>query len=935
MTLACVWRLRAHDSCAGSAKRLHAQSKSPAICTFCILTAFLLTAAHAHGGWIEDADGKTIIHVKIWRLPDPSMTDTWTRAEVAVVREFVRTFPQMFAEKYRDRYKENPEKYGRHNWDHVEVELQQYTGIEIEGIHSTLLAIAGGVSPDVMYVNPISSGTYIREGFLYPLDKPEDGYYTAMSDEEKALRIHPKIMPIIRRKGPTGETHVWALPYGGAMGKMAFYRRDLFDEHGLPYPDNNWTWDDLLEACRKITDPSEGVYGTRFGRGRMEAWNWLTFLWSMGGDAMVHDEETDEWRIVFDSREAAIALDYYLELCTVPWIDEDGRKRRGYAYRDTADPSTEKWVRGEIAVRFGTALEYASRLNPDLFGMAPVPIGPTGIRGGEINNQMLGLFAGVEDPVVRDAAWEYMRFYECKEALEIRTRIMVEGGMGRFINPKFLRMFGYSELIRLAPKGWAEAFQIAIDTSVPEPYGPNSSMIYEIMTVPIQRAEDLALKDQLPEDKEERLDVLQGLLKEAADEAREEMLGEVSAKERVKRRISAVAALALIALASIWVVRKVVSAFAPPELGTGKPPKAWDFRRYGKAYLLLLPALASVFVWQYVPLGRGSVMAFQDVNVMGGSKWVWLDNFGDILWDGDWWRSVWNSLRYSLLVIGLTFLPPVILAVLLQEVPRGKLLFRTLFYLPAVITGLVVILLWKALYGETEYGTLNAIVMRIPAIGFLLAGLILAVIALSFTRRLVYHKVYWVAAVFAVVAAILFYTFCAITRPIFAIEGVPWYRALFMTFPEPFRWLGNADTAMFACVLPMVWSGTGPGCLIYLAALKGIAEDFYEAADIDGATFIDKIMFVVFPILKPLIIINFVGVFIGSLKSSGNILAMTAGAANTEVAGLHIFYKAYVHLKFGPATAMAWTLGVMLIGFTVHQLRILSRLEFRAAGDRK
>jgi multiple sugar transport system permease protein len=132
----------------------------------------------------------------------------------------------------------------------------------------------------------------------------------------------------------------------------------------------------------------------------------------------------------------------------------------------------------------------------------------------------------------------------------------------------------------------------------------------------------------------------------------------------------------------------------------------------------------------------------------------------------------------------------------------------------------------------------------------------------------------------------------------------------------------------------MVWAGMGPGCLIYLAALKGIPDDFYEAADLDGATFIDKILFVVFPMLKPLLIINFVGVFIASwLHATANILAMTGGSADTEVAGLHIFYKAFIYLKFGPATAMAWVLGSMLIGFTVYQLQILSRLEFRTTGD--
>jgi multiple sugar transport system permease protein len=101
----------------------------------------------------------------------------------------------------------------------------------------------------------------------------------------------------------------------------------------------------------------------------------------------------------------------------------------------------------------------------------------------------------------------------------------------------------------------------------------------------------------------------------------------------------------------------------------------------------------------------------------------------------------------------------------------------------------------------------------------------------------------------------------------------------------------------------------------------------------DGSTFIDKLIHVVFPMLKPLIIINFVGAFIGSwYAAAGNILVMTGGGAGTEVVDLHIWFKAFTFLKFGPATAMAWMLGFMLIGFTVYQLRMLSRIEFRATG---
>ena len=92
-------------------------------------------------------------------------------------------------------------------------------------------------------------------------------------------------------------------------------------------------------------------------------------------------------------------------------------------------------------------------------------------------------------------------------------------------------------------------------------------------------------------------------------------------------------------------------------------------------------------------------------------------------------------------------------------------------------------------------------------------------------------------------------------------------------------------------------------------------------------------LFVILPNLKPLLTINFVGAFIGAwYHAAGNILTMTGGAAGTEVADLHIWYKAFTYLQFGPATAMAWILGFILIGFTMQQMKMLARVEFRAVG---
>lgn len=918
---------------------------SPLRClvVFALTVYAMFVGPTARAGWIEDReDGTTVIHVKVFRLPEPTDTRANVRADAAAARAFQERFPQIFAEKYRAKYESNPEKYGERNWDKVEVELERFSGIEVEGVEVDLLAIAGGIAADILYVNFRKSDNYIQNGFLYPLDKPEDGYITGMTQEEIDFRINEKFWPVIRRKGPGGQKHVWAVPYGGALGKVLLFRKDLFDENEIPYPTNRWTWDDMLAAARKITDPERGIYGMMLSRGKHESWYWITFLWSAGGQVMTYDEQDDQWLCVFDSPEAAVALDYYVRLSAERWVDEDGKVRRGYSTKDVASAG-QKWARGEVGMMLSYIDEKLfSTINPDLTGMVPVPLGPTGMRGGELNSRMMGLFAGIEDPAVRDAAWEYIRFFDSKEAMEIKTRIMVEGGLGQFVNPKYLRMFGYPEVERLAPKGWSETFEIAIETGQPEPYGRNSNVAYDLMTLPIQKAEQMSLNDELPRDTEKRLDILHGLLKDACARANEEMIGLVPPDERRKRNIVAAIVLCAIVVGFFLVFRRIFRAFTPEDqLGLKK--KNWDFGRYGWAYVLLIPAGGTILMWRYVPLLRGSVMAFQDYKIMGESAWVGLQNFGDLIFDGFWWRSVWNALRYSFLVIGLTFMPPVILAILLQEVPKGKILFRTIYYLPAVITGLVTMLMWKQFYETSEQGVLNSIILKIPAAGFLAIGLAFLGICVAFTRRLLYHEMRFAATLFAGAGVILFITCAGLAEPILFLPGESFLASLghlpqrlFDFTPEPYRWLGDPDTAMVACVIPMVWAGMGPGCLIYLAALKGIADDYYEAADIDGATFIDKVLFVIFPIIKPLVIINFVGVFIRSwYQATGSILVMTGGGANTETAGLHIWYKAFTFLKFGSATAMAWVLGFMLIGFTVYQLRILSRVEFRATGNKE
>ncbi len=884
------------------------------------------------------ADGATVIRLRLWDMPDPTRTDVHTRAKSAVVREFVRRFPDLFADRYRARYETDPDRYGRHDWSRVEIDLQRFSGLSIEGMgmdSAPLMAIAGGVSPDVLYVNFRQSDTYIQQRFLYPLDKPEDGYLAALSDAERDFWVHEKIWPVIRRRGPDNTVQVWAMPMGGILGRVMLYRKDLLEAAGVPFPDNNWTWNDLLDACRALTRPEHGAYGIRFGRGPAESVFWTSFLWSAGGDIMDYDEANDQWHAVYNTPAGVKALDFYTRLTTEPWRDSDGRRRYGYAIKEPAGFAL--WDLGKVG--FQTAYideQLFATINPDQVGVVPVPIGPDGHRGSELNARMQGIFAGVENPVVRDAAWEYLRFVSSRDAVEIETRVMVEGGLGHFVNPRYLRMFGYEDIVRLAPPGWEEAFRIAIDSGRPEPYGRNCQLVYHILTRPIQQAEQWALSGTLPDSGPERHALLRRALDDSAREANERMIGRIDPERMRMRRGVAGAVLILMLVVFVALLRRVFRAFVPPSAdGTGRQTGAWNFRKHAWAYALIFPAVATIFFWQYLPLLRGSVMAFQDYRIMGDSPFVGVDNFANLLWDPHWWAAAYNALRYSLFVVGLTFLPPIILAILLQEIPRGTLVFRTLYYLPAVITGLVVVYLWRSFYEPTDTGMLNALIMRIPAVGFWALGGFFLWIGASFARRLSLHGKRLAAGIGLLAGLALFMVCLRFARAIAADPDhvrAAWYRIPFLTMAEPYRWLQDPATAMFACVLPMAWAGMGPGCLIYLAALKGIPSDLYEAADIDGATFIDKILFVIVPKLKPLLIIQFIGVFIQSWNNSAHILAMTAGAAETETAGLHIFYRAYMHLRFGEATAMAWMLGFLLIGFTVHQLRILSNLEFKTYG---
>ena len=124
-------------------------------------------------------------------------------------------------------------------------------------------------------------------------------------------------------------------------------------------------------------------------------------------------------------------------------------------------------------------------------------------------------------------------------------------------------------------------------------------------------------------------------------------------------------------------------------------------------WLFLAPAILSILVWSYYPLFRGAVMAFQDYRIVGNSEWAGLDNFIRVATDSGFWMAWLRTLEYVVITLLLGFVSPILLAVMLCEIPRGKVFFRFLYFLPHLTSALVVTLLWKLMFDPTENGILN------------------------------------------------------------------------------------------------------------------------------------------------------------------------------------------------------------------------------------
>ena len=556
--------------------------------------------------------------------------------------------------------------------------------------------------------------------------------------------------------------------YYGIVYRKDLVRQAGIDPDYIPQSwDDFFRWCQRLTFPRRSISGAQLQRGQRAFGIENRPWAWLPWMQSAGGSPVINlrkspatgkvhrfameetaftDPETGEdlsqvagmWRANFDSPEAIEATAFLRRLVWAPWIRgpdgepvdltpedlragfitaSDGR-RIPFAENDVikgvsrALPrlNTELpylFERGEVVAVFSgdELVERLTRdlnLPPDMIGIMPIPAKERGMKPVfQAHKHFYSMTEGVgrRSKEERDMVWQCLQRITSSSVKDEEIRQKVLEGHARWCNPSDLRRMGFDEYLEEVPAAIKRNYELIESGDIlvrTEPYAGFWQAVSDLIS---RRLLGILLADS-----GEDFDYVSAL-KSINDDANRGLMFEVP--EEVMRRRRPLARVVFgIALSVLLVCLALI--FRDGRARAASSGSRVAGVRHGLSpWVMLAPALLSIALWSYYPLLRGAVMAFQSYRIVGESGWAGLDNFIMVATDGGFWASWGRTLVYVGITLLLGFLAPVLLALMLAEIPRGKVFFRTLYFLPQLTSALVITLLWKLMYDPTENGMLN------------------------------------------------------------------------------------------------------------------------------------------------------------------------------------------------------------------------------------
>ena len=284
-------------------------------------------------------------------------------------------------------------------------------------------------------------------------------------------------------------------------------------------------------------------------------------------------------------------------------------------------------------------------------------------------------------------------------------------------------------------------------------------------------------------------------------------------------------------------------------------------REHIEGYLFISPWILGMVLFALGPILASFGLAFTRWNLFTEPEYVGWANFQKLAHDPLFYKSVFNTIYYTVFAVPLGLVLALGLAMLVNHRLRGVNFFRTAFFLPNVVAGIAMLLLWKWLF-DPNFGLIN--------------------LFLDWTGLMAVFE--WIG----------------IGRP---------------------QWISSRAGAMPGLVFMSIW-GLGGSMMIFLAGLQNIPRELIEAAELDGAGPWKRFRYVTVPLLTPTIFfLTMVGV-IGSLQVFNQAYVMTQGgpAHATLFYVLYLFQTAFERFQMGYACAMALVLFIITLIVSLIQL---------------
>lgn len=278
------------------------------------------------------------------------------------------------------------------------------------------------------------------------------------------------------------------------------------------------------------------------------------------------------------------------------------------------------------------------------------------------------------------------------------------------------------------------------------------------------------------------------------------------------------------------------------------------------AWMLSLPAITGLTLFILLPFVIALILSFSNYrfNSPLPLKWIGFTNYKNIFTESNFLKALTNNLIFTSIVVPVQTALALILAIAVNQKLKGTIIFRTIFFMPVIYPMALVAIVWSLIFAPGEQGLLNYLLNHLP-----------------FSN---------------------------------GNHSTDFLNSTFFAFP--------------AIMLMSVWQGVGFQMIILLAALQGIPQNLYEAAQIDNANKWNQFIHITLPQLRNSLIFVAIMTSILAFRLFDQVWILTQGGPKNTTTT--ILYEAFLatrernQIGYGSAITIMFFIIVTIITLLQH-----------------